>query len=120
MSLQMQISQLIVGVVWSVAYDTTSSIINNDTKGSYETSGGGNDLIQSTKQIYLEDRRGNKIECTSGFLRYFTEWAAEIVDTKRLQGAKKVELLLTYMDKFQLWGDRAIEILGGPKIFEER
>jgi len=83
--------------------------MNNDTKGSYETSGGGNDLIQSTKQIYLGDRRGNKIECTSGFLRYFTEWAAKIVDTKRLQGAKKVELLL----------DRAIEILGGPKIFEE-
>jgi hypothetical protein len=68
--------------------------MNNDTKGSYETSGGGNDLIQSTKQIYLGDRRGNKIECTSGFLRYFTEWAAKIVDTKRLQGAKKVELLL--------------------------
>jgi len=69
--------------------------------------------------LEIGDRRGNKIECTSGFLRYFTEWAAEIVDTKRLQGAKKVELLLTCMDKFQLWGDRAIEILGGPKIFEE-
>uniref|UniRef100_A0A7S2PCR3 Uncharacterized protein n=1 Tax=Skeletonema marinoi TaxID=267567 RepID=A0A7S2PCR3_9STRA len=66
-----------------------------------------------------EFRRGNRIESTSGFLRYFTEWAAEIVDTKRLQGAMKAELLLTYMDKFQVWGDRAIELLGGPKVFEE-
>ena len=66
-----------------------------------------------------EFRRGNRIESTSGFLRYFTEWAAEIVDTKRLQGAIKAELLLTYMDKFQVWGDRAIELLGGPKVFEE-
>ena len=66
-----------------------------------------------------EVRRGNKIESTSGFLRYFTEWAAEFVDSKRLQGAKKGELLLTYMDKFQVWGDRAIEILGGHEKFRE-
>ena len=66
-----------------------------------------------------EFRRGNRIESTSGFLRYFTEWAAEIVDTKRLQGAMKAELLLTYMDKFQVWGDRAIELLGGPRYLRK-
>jgi hypothetical protein len=66
-----------------------------------------------------EVRRGNRIESTSGFLRYFTEWAHEQIDTNRLQGAKKAELLLTYMDMFQVWGDRAIEQLGGSKEFDK-
>jgi len=66
-----------------------------------------------------EVRRGNRIESTSGFLQYFTEWAHEQIDTNRLQGAKKAELLLTYMDMFQVWGDRAIEQLGGSKEFDK-
>ena len=68
-----------------------------------------------------EDRRGNKIAGTSGFLRFFTEWAEDVVPgTKRLQGAKRAQLLLTYLGEvFQPLADRAVELLGGENKLRE-
>ena len=58
------------------------------------------------------------IQSTAGFLRYFTEWAAEIVDEEAAR-ERGDESRSTLHGQISAMGDRSIEILGGPKIFEE-